>query len=52
VQIYFGERIDLIIDDGAARIDAPSTVVDATGDQPNLIREGVIPWSRIQNCER
>ena len=52
VRDYFGELIDLIIDDGEAQTDAPSTVVDATSDEPKLIREGVIPWSRIQNRER
>lgn len=52
VHDYFGELIDLIIDDGEAQTDAPSTVVDATSDEPKLIREGVIPWSRIQNREQ
>jgi L-threonylcarbamoyladenylate synthase len=52
VNDYFGDLIDLIIDDGEAQTDAPSTVVDASGDKPKLIREGVIPWSRIQNRER
>jgi L-threonylcarbamoyladenylate synthase len=47
VSSYFGEKIDLIIDDGESRTDAPSTVVDATSDQPKLIREGVIPWAEI-----
>ena len=52
VHDYFGELVDLIIDDGEAQTDAPSTVVEASGDEPKLIREGVIPWSRIQNRER
>ena len=47
VQHYFAERIDLIIDDGEAQSDAPSTVVDTAGDKPKLIREGVIAWSEI-----
>lgn len=47
VQNYFGDAIDLIIDDGDARTDAPSTVVDASGDQLKLIREGVVPWVKI-----
>lgn len=47
VQNYFGESIDLIIDDGEARTDAPSTVVEATSETPKLIREGVILWSEI-----
>jgi L-threonylcarbamoyladenylate synthase len=51
VRDYFGDLIDLIIDDGDAQTDAPSTVVDATNDAPKLVREGVFPWSRIQNRE-
>ena len=47
---YFGELIDLIIDDGAARTDKPSTVVDATSDSIKLIREGAISWSEIQSA--
>jgi L-threonylcarbamoyladenylate synthase len=52
VHDYFGEAVDLIVDDGDSRTDAPSTVVDAVGDEPKLIRAGVIPWSLIQNRER
>ena len=47
VQNYFAERIDLIIEDEESQTNAPSTVVDATGDEPKLIREGVIAWSEI-----
>ena len=47
VQHYFVEGIDLIIDDGESQTDAASTVVDATGDKPKLIREGVVAWSEI-----
>jgi L-threonylcarbamoyladenylate synthase len=50
VQAYFGDQIDLIVDDGAARSDQPSTVVDAGADEPKLIREGVIPWAEIQKA--
>jgi len=49
---YFGDLIDLIVDDGESQAGAPSTVVDASGDKPKLIREGVIPWGRIRNRER
>jgi len=52
VQNYFGDAIDLILDTGETTSEAPSTVVDVTGDQAELIREGVIPWARIQNRER
>ena len=45
---YFGATVDLIIDGGKARVDLPSTVVDAGGLEPKLIREGAILWSLIQ----
>ena len=48
VHDYFGDKIDLIIDDGEARSDLPSTVIDVTGSEPKLIREGVISWAEIQ----
>jgi L-threonylcarbamoyladenylate synthase len=48
VQAYFGDEIDLIVDDGAARTDQPSTVVDARANEAMLIREGVVSWAEIQ----
>jgi L-threonylcarbamoyladenylate synthase len=45
---YFGESIDLIIDGSTAKGGMPSTVVDTTGSNPRLIREGAIAWSEIQ----
>jgi L-threonylcarbamoyladenylate synthase len=48
VRAYFGDEIDLIVDDGAARTDQPSTVVDARANEAKLIREGVIAWAEIQ----
>jgi L-threonylcarbamoyladenylate synthase len=45
---YFGEAIDLIVDDGDAKSVQPSTVVDASGAQARLIREGAIAWSEIE----
>ena len=47
VQDYFGDGVDLIVDGGDTTSDQPSTVVDVTSGRPKLIREGVIPWSRI-----
>ena len=47
VEYYFGSTIDLIVDGGDARVDRPSTVVDVTGVEPKLVREGVILWSEI-----
>jgi L-threonylcarbamoyladenylate synthase len=45
---YFGEKIELIVDGGRAQTDQPSTVVDVSGVEPGLIREGVIAWAEIQ----
>jgi L-threonylcarbamoyladenylate synthase len=49
VESYFGATVDLIIDGGEARTDLPSTVVDAGGPEPKLIREGAIAWPEIHN---
>jgi L-threonylcarbamoyladenylate synthase len=49
VEKYFASAIDLIVDGGEARVDHPSTVVDASGAEPKLIREGAVHWSEIQN---
>ena len=48
VRAYFGDEIDLIVDDGAVRTDQPSTVVDARANELKLIRVGVIGWAEIQ----
>jgi L-threonylcarbamoyladenylate synthase len=45
---YFENGIDLIVDDGDVVTDLPSTVVDACGVAPRLIREGAIKWSAIR----
>jgi L-threonylcarbamoyladenylate synthase len=47
VSNYFSEAIDLIVDDGDARVDRPSTVVDVCDVEPRLIREGVLSWLQI-----
>jgi L-threonylcarbamoyladenylate synthase len=48
VDDYFGEAIDLIVDDGEAKTDRPSTVVDVSGSEAKLIREGVLAWNEIE----
>ena len=50
VRAYFGDEIDLIVDDGEARTHQPSTVVDARGSEPKLVRAGVIAWEEIQKA--
>lgn len=43
VRLLFGEEIGLIID-GGRRDGPPSTVVDATGVRPRLVRAGAFAW--------
>ena len=45
---YFGEAIDLILDDGEAQANQPSTVIDVSGVEPRVIRDGAIAWSAIR----
>lgn len=47
VKDYFGAAVDFIVDSGKARGDRPSTVVDAKGTEPKLIREGAVSWLSI-----
>lgn len=43
VMKYFGNKIDLIIDGGPAPSGLPTTIVDVTEDEIEIIREGAIP---------
>lgn len=43
----FGNQIDLIYDGGTCE-GSPSTVIDFTGNDPKLLRDGRIPWTEIQ----
>ena len=47
VEESLGRGIDLILDGGPCRANIPSTVLDARGEHPRLIREGAIPWAEI-----
>jgi len=44
-----GGRIALILDDGVTPGGIPSTVVDCTGSEPRLLREGPITFAQIEN---
>lgn len=50
VAAALGESIDLLVDSGATRGGAPSTIVDANGASLRLIREGAISLERIEQC--
>ncbi len=44
----FPTGLALIVDGGAARTEQPSTVLDITGKEVRLIREGVVSWREIE----
>jgi L-threonylcarbamoyladenylate synthase len=48
----FGDRIDVLIDSGPAPAGLPSTIVDATGETPTLVRAGAVPWERVLEFSR
>ena len=39
--------LDALVDAGASPGGQPSTIVDATGAQPRLVRPGAVPWDRV-----
>jgi L-threonylcarbamoyladenylate synthase len=47
VAASFGAGIDVLIDAGPAPAGLPSTIVDATGDVPVLVRDGAVSWKRV-----
>ena len=48
VERTLGDRIDLLIDAGPTPGGAPSTIVDATGTTPVLVRAGALAWDEIE----
>jgi len=44
---YFGDRIDIIIDCGKAPGSLPSTIIDATGSRPFIVRQGILAEEEI-----
>jgi len=47
VEAAFGDGIDVLIDAGPTPGGLPSTIVDAAGDVPVLVRAGAIAWDRV-----
>ena len=43
----FGNKVDLILDDGSDSKNLPSTLVDVSDSEVKLIREGAIPFKKI-----
>jgi L-threonylcarbamoyladenylate synthase len=48
VRESFEGAVDLIVDGGETRGLLPSTVVDLSGEEPRLVREGAIPFTRMK----
>jgi L-threonylcarbamoyladenylate synthase len=48
----FGDGIGVLIDAGSTPGGLPSTIVDATGDSPVLVRAGAIAWDRVLEFSR
>lgn len=46
---YFGDELDLLVDDGKTPGVKPSTIVDVTGEEVRIVREGVISPDEILN---
>ena len=47
VTAALGRDVALVLDGGPTAGGPPSTIVDARGDTPGLVREGVVPWNRV-----
>ncbi|MHA1332933.1 MAG: L-threonylcarbamoyladenylate synthase [Candidatus Odinarchaeia archaeon] len=43
-----GDKVDLAIDSGPAKMGKPSTIIDMSNDEIKVIREGAIPVERIK----
>jgi len=50
VRKYFGDTINLIIDGGHAKGTLPSTIVDVTGENLHIVREGAIKREVLLHC--
>jgi len=45
-----GDRLDVLLDSGPTPGGPPSTIVDVTGAEPQLIRAGAVSWDDVQAC--
>jgi L-threonylcarbamoyladenylate synthase len=50
VERSLGDRLDYLLDTGRTPGGLPSTIVDVTGDAPQLVRRGAISWDEISAC--
>lgn len=49
---YLGDDVDLVLDDGPARYGRPSSVVRVTGNQLEVLREGVVGKATMERLSR
>jgi len=47
-QVQFGESVAVYLDGGWCGDPTPSTIVDLTGDAPQVLREGAIPLDQLR----
>jgi L-threonylcarbamoyladenylate synthase len=50
VRAALAGELDGMIDAGPSPGGAPSTIVDASGGEPRLVRAGAVPWDRVLEC--
>ena len=50
VERTIGDRIDCLLDGGRTPGGPPSTIVDATGSTPRLVRSGAVAWIEVLAC--
>ena len=50
VAFQMGEMVDLVIDGGRSRSRQESTVIDITGDTPQILREGVVSRGEVEEA--
>jgi tRNA A37 threonylcarbamoyladenosine synthetase subunit TsaC/SUA5/YrdC len=50
IREYFGDGLDFIVDGGELAANCPpSTIIDVTGPDLLLIREGAVPFSALKS---
>ena len=50
VAFQMGEMVDLVIDGGPSRSRQESTVIDITGDTPQILREGAVSRGEVEEA--
>lgn len=48
VRAEFGDTLDFVLDGGDAMGGVASTILDMTGDEPRVLREGAVSWADIE----